>query len=197
MTVHEDTPVGWLYSAYLPRVASSLMQLSSLTLSKDSHWVSGADLLTLRRLPKLQQIELGRTPISRPQELTALQCLPVRTLRLRTTPYYFNAIFPLLQRSARWLQELELDFVFLGGAVGNGVSYRMRSMLTAIAPAAAPKLRKLRLQDWYEVGSVMPQIAELTQLSSLTLCNCGVDMETAVQQLSALTGLKALEVESD
>ena len=197
LTLHEETPAGTLYSAYLPRIASSLAQLSSLTLSKNSPWVSGANLLSLQQLPKLQRLELGRTPISRPEELRALQHLPVRTLHLRTTPSFFDGMFEVLHCSASWLEELELDFMFLVQAIGNDVSSRMRSVLAAFAPAAAPKLRKLRLQDWYDVGSVMPQIADLKQLSSLTLCNCGVDRETAVQQLSALTGLKTLEVELD
>ena len=57
---------------------------------------------------------------------------------------------------------------------------------------AAPQLRKLRVRVLWMSGAVN-QLAELTQLSSLTLNDCHLD-DTAVSKLSALSGLRMLSL---
>ena len=136
-------------AALVPQIASSLMQLTSLTLSGVGYWVNtwGPQLLVLTGLQHLQKLDLGYTPTPS-VALATLQPLPITGIRIQIVAEGgVDAVEAWLQVAASTLEALELDYVlFRQQGVIRGRGSDVARLLGLLSPAAVPQLRQLKLE---------------------------------------------------
>ena len=179
----------------IPAIASSLTRLTCLDFSdslRDS-FQDSADFSPLTALEALEALRLEGVGLGMADVAVHLpSSLPVTALSmtfpwgpqaLEMGPVIRDALQPLVPRK---LESLALTYY---------ESHKPRLVvpdLFAVLAAAGPQLQSLSLKG-ISVHGEMNELAALTQLSQLQLVDCAVH-NSAVPQLSALTGLRSLSL---
>ena len=186
-TAVREYPDDDVLEGFFPDLADNLEQLTSLNLSS-CRWVSSFHLPELCELESLKRLDLRGTPLMARDVVLLGEELPVTSCTVSSCwPECVDQLVHWIRAGvANRIECLELS-------QGLGLtSAQTLQVLSAIA-SAGPQLQSLAVSSFADIAPHMAHVAGLSQLTSLSVDWC-LSNDTAICQLTALTGLKVLSI---
>jgi hypothetical protein len=185
LKLHDTYLGGDPLTAFVRGVASSLLHLTTLELCTDL--IKPQQLLPLTSLRGLEELGLSHMGVEA-AGIAVLSQLPITSIMVRVTAGAVGEVCSWLQTGGSKIISLELS----GRSLPPRLSLPEVELLVSQLRTWAPQVRSLSISDMAQLN-YSTGLPRLTQLTRLEVFNCDLN-DAALLRLSALTGLRALEI---